>query len=57
MSSVTQRIQKIEQPHGGYLPLKLFAKETFDDGLTLKDTENIPPSVVGLTVDYMTRYL
>ena len=57
ISSVTQRIQEIEQPRGGYLPIKLFAKETFDDGLTLNDTENIHPSLIGLTVDYMTRFL
>ena len=57
MASVTQRIKMIEQPHGGYLPLKLFDKECFDDGLVLNENENIHPSLIGLTVDYMTRFL
>lgn len=57
MASVTQRISEIQQPYGGYLPVKLFSKEQFDDGVTLYDEENIHPSLVGLAVDYLTRFM
>lgn len=57
MASVTQRISKIKQPFGGYLPMKLFSKEILDDGFTLNETENIHANLVGITVDYLTRFL
>lgn len=56
MASVTQRISKIKQPYGGYLPLKSFSKEIFDDDLTLNEDENIHPSLIGIAVDYLTRF-
>ncbi len=56
MASVTQRVSKIKQPYGGYLPMKAFAKEIFDDGLSLNETENIHSSLVGIAVDYLTRF-
>ena len=57
MASVTQRINEIEQPYGGYLPMKLFSKEQLDDGITLHEDENIHPSLVGIAVDYLTRFM
>ena len=57
MASVTQRISKVQQPYGGYLPIKLFAKEKFDDGNTLNENENIHASLIGIAVDYLTRFL
>ena len=57
MASVTQRINEIQQPYGGYLPMKLFSKEQLDDGVTLHEGENIHPSLVGLAVDYLTRFM
>lgn len=56
MASVTQRIEKVKQPYGGYLPRKDFSVEEYDDGLVLGE-ENITPGIVGLAVDYMTRYM
>ena len=56
MASVTQRISKIKQPYGGYLPMKYFHKEVLDDGLMLNENENIHASLVGITVDYLTRF-
>ncbi len=56
MASVTQRVSKIKQPYGGYLPMKLFLKEFFDDGLNLNKNENIHASLVGIAVDYLTRF-
>ncbi len=57
MASVTQRISQIKQPYGGYLPLKSFSKAIFDDGFTLNESENIHASLVGMAVDYLTRFL
>ncbi|MBQ4039500.1 MAG: hypothetical protein IJC91_00050, partial [Oscillospiraceae bacterium] len=57
MASVTQRIKEIQQPHGGYLPIKLFSKTVLSDGKTLNEVENIHSSLVGLAVDYLTRFM
>lgn len=56
MASVTQRVAEIKQPYGGYLPMKSFKKEIFDDGLVLNEKENIHASLVGIAVDYLTRF-
>ena len=57
MASVTQRIKSIQQPHGGYLPIKAFSKEKYDDGVVLNEDENIHPSIIGIVVDYLTRFM
>jgi len=36
--------------------MKTFSKEIFNDGITLNETENIHASLVGLAVDYLTRF-
>lgn len=56
MSSVVQRIKVAGQPYGGYLPVKLFNKVEYDDGLAL-GSENLSPVTVGSAVDYLTRYM
>lgn len=57
MASVTQRVKEVKQPQGGYLPMKSFAKEHFDDGIVLNENENIHSSLVGIAVDYLTRLM
>lgn len=57
MANVTQIAHKTKQPYGGYLPMKYFEKEVFDDGITLYETENIHSSLVGIAVDYLTRFV
>lgn len=57
MYSVTQRIRNIKQPRGGYINISDFDIKTFDDGNILCEEENVHSSIVGLVVDYMTRYL
>lgn len=57
MSSVTSRIKEIKQPRGGYIKPSFFAATTFDDGVFLADNENVHASIVGMVVDYMTRFL
>lgn len=56
MASVTQRIKEITQPRGGYLPIKKFKVESFEDGMELGE-ENIHSSLIGLAVDYLTRFM
>lgn len=56
MASVTQRINRIKQPRGGYLNPHGFTKIEFDDG-EICGEENIHASLVGLAVDYLTRVM
>ena len=59
LCSVTQRIDKIKQPRGGYLKPSTFDMIQLDNGTIddLHSDENIHSSLVGLTVDYLTRYM
>lgn len=59
MYSVTRRIRMIKQPPGGYISRKQFTVNILDDGINtnLNENENINPGLVGLVVDYMTRFL
>lgn len=56
MPSVTQRIRNIRQPRGGYVNPKHFEAFPLDDEHTLNSKENIHPSLIGLTVDYLSRW-
>ena len=57
MYSVTKRISMVKQPYGGYLNKKQFDITTIDDGKILNEKENIHASLIGLAVDYLTRFL
>lgn len=57
MSTVTQRAKQFKQPYGGYVKPSAFTKMAFKDGIALEPTENIHASLVGIAVDYMTRFL
>ena len=58
MAAVTERIDQIEQPRaGGYLPLKMFERISFDDGIELSPQENISGKLIGPAVEYLTRFL
>lgn len=54
--TVTQRVKSVTQPTNGYLPLSAFAVKRYEDNRQLHRKENVPPSYVGLAVDYLTRY-
>lgn len=56
MSSVTGRISEIKQPRGGYIKPSQFEVHNLDDGLTLSENENVHASVIGMAVDYLTRF-
>ena len=47
----------VKQPRGGYINKKQLNIETLDDGKTLNEVENIHASLVGLAVDYLTRFM
>ena len=57
MYSVTQRIQSVKQPHGGYLPVKNFEVIHLKVNKELIDGESIAPQLVGIVVDYLTRFM
>lgn len=56
MSSVTARISEIKQPRGGYIKPSQFELQKINDGQVLNEIENIHASVVGMVVDYLTRF-
>lgn len=53
--SVTRRINEVKQPKGGYLNPKDLEQIQLPTKNDLQG-ENIPPSLVGLAVDYLTRF-
>lgn len=56
MASVTQVVSKTTQPKGGYLPMKKFNRIPFYDGMELHEAENIHASLIGMAVDYLSRF-
>lgn len=56
MASVTQRIKQVKQPRGGYINPKQLVVTSLSDSTRLCEAENIHSSLVGLAVDYMTRF-
>lgn len=59
MSSVTQRIKKVKQPYGGYINPRKTLKETNLGIIPPHDykEENVNPGLVGIAVDYLTRFM
>ncbi|MGL5647920.1 MAG: hypothetical protein ACRDDY_08720 [Clostridium sp.] len=56
MASVTGRIKQIKQPRGGYIKPKEFTKIIIEDSIKLNEKENIHSTLIGMAVDYMTRF-
>ena len=56
---VTGRIRMIKQPYGGYLPVKSLnvIELNYDNYLISSAKESVAPNLVGLAVDYLTRYM
>lgn len=57
MSSVTQRINEIKQPRGGYIKPSSMEVIEMKKNEELYESENVAPSITGMVVDYMTRFL
>lgn len=56
--SVTQRVKIVKQPRGGYINPKQFESTQLGPGIeALKPNESISPILVGIVVDYLTRYM
>ena len=56
MASVTQRISEIKQPRGGFIKPSAFEKIEYNDGYEMENG-NISPIIVGLAVDYLSRFM
>lgn len=54
---VTRFAKKAKQPPGGYLNPRELTETVFDDGLELNPVEDLPPTIIGLAVDYLTRFM
>lgn len=57
MGSVTARIKEVKQPRGGYIKPSSMDVTNLDDGKTLSMVENVHPIIIGIAVDYMTRFM
>lgn len=57
MPSVTQAVRQAKQPRGGFINPRTMQKTDCDDGSVLNPHENISPAMMGLIVDYMSRYM
>ena len=57
MYSVTQIANYYKQPHGGFIKLSEFEHTIFNGSYILSKNENIHPSLIGLVIDYMSRFL
>lgn len=57
MYTVAKRAKEFKQPRGGFLKPSEFEIMNLDDGIVLKENENIGPGITGTVVDYMTRFL
>lgn len=56
--SVTQRIKQVKQPRGGYINPKIMEAIQCGDGIeALHSEENIRANLIGLAVDYLTRFM
>ena len=56
--SVTQRIKKIKQPRGGYIKPESLTTFSLGEGMEqLNPAESIHPLLMGLVVDYLTRFM
>lgn len=56
-NSVTGRIQQVKQPRGGYIKPSLLSTIQLGEGIEeLNAEENVHPTLVGLAVDYLTRF-
>ena len=56
MSSVTGRIKEIKQPRGGFIRPSEFEAIRLSDENILNEAENVHGSVIGMVVDYLTRF-
>lgn len=56
LESVSERARSVKQPRGGYVKPSQFEVLQQEDPVSLNPEENIAPNIVGMAVDYLTRY-
>jgi hypothetical protein len=57
MFSVTQLVKNIKQPYGGFVPASSFSRNQLENENELFLEENVHASLIGLSVDYLTRFM
>lgn len=57
MATVTYIANNFKQPKGGFIKPSQFEKTILDDDKVLNENENLHASIVGLSVDYLTRFM
>jgi len=57
MVSVVQRIKEIKQPTGGYIRPGEFKITQLNDSVQLNPNEGIRADIIGMAVDYLTRFM
>lgn len=55
--TITSLANNVKQPRGGYFPVKLFKETYYECEKELFPDENASKSIIGTTVDNMTRVL
>lgn len=56
--SVTRRIKQIKQPRGGYINPRTLEVVSLGDGIdALNPEENVSSGLIGIAVDYLTRFM
>ena len=55
--SVTGMVKNVKQPLGGYIKPSSMEKTILESPVSLHEQENIHPSLTGLVVDYLSRYM
>lgn len=57
MSTVKYVTQNFKQPYGGFLKVKDFDKEQFDDAVKLNNQESLHASIVGMATEYLSEVM
>jgi len=57
MATVWERANEVRQPRGGYIRTSQFRVDSFEDHKLLSLAENIHPTLMGLVVDYLARFM
>lgn len=55
-TSVTARVKQVKQPYGGFIRASSFETTKIEDGIVLNDKENINGNIIGMCVDYLSRF-
>ena len=57
MLSVSQRLESVSQPYGGYVPRRLFTEHQYIDNKVVFEIDVAFAPIQGMVVDYLTRFM